>query len=182
MFGKRTLLLTLLALTVTVASVTLVHAPANQPPTIGTPITKPSSPGPYDTVTVAVNVTSAHSTIKNVTITYTTDNWKSVNTTILATYNATSGTATAQIPPLTRGGTVAYYITSFDNNGGKSVNNNNGAYFSYLVTAPPSPVSTITYVIVLGAIVAGISVVAFMILKAPMGGGTKQTAPSSYRE
>lgn len=181
MFGKRTLLLTLLALIVAAASLGLAHAPASSPPSIGTPINKPSAPGPYDTVTIYVNVTSARSTIKNVTITYTTNNWKSVNTTITAAYNATSGIATAQIPPLNGGGVVAYYIVSYDNNGNKSVNNNNGNYFSYLVSAPPSPISTLTYVLVMGAIAAGIAVVAFMILKAPMG-GTKQTTPSAYRE
>lgn len=180
MFGKRSLLLTLLAFMIVAASLALVHAPINPPPNISAPVIKPSSPGPYDTVTVSVNVTSPRSTIKNVTITYTTDNWKSVNTTVLATYDSTSGTATAQIPPLTQGGTVAYYITSYDSNGGKSVNNNNGRYFSYVVTAP-SVVSTLTFVIVIGAIAAAISVVVYMIVKAPVG-SSKQTTPSSYRE
>ena len=163
------------------ASISVVHAPTNPPPNISNPVIKPSSPGPYDVVTVTVNVTSARSTIKNVTITYTTDNWMKVNTTILATYSSATGAATAQIPALTQGGTVAYYITSYDNSGGKSVNNNNGSNFSYLVPTPPSPVSTLTFVIVMGIIAVAISVVVFMILKAPMG-STKQATPSSYRE
>jgi hypothetical protein len=107
----------------------------NTPPTIGTPTIKPSSPGPSDTVTVTVNVTD-DSSVKNVSITYTTDNWKSVNKTLLATYNGTTHLATAQIPPLQFGGHVEYYITAFDSVDLKSVNNNAGSYFSYDVSPP----------------------------------------------
>src|SRR5207244_13647087 len=78
----------------------LAHAPPNTPPTIGTPIIQPSSPTYNAPATVSVNVTDQHSSVQNVTITYTTDNWKMVNTTILASYNATTTTATAQIPAL----------------------------------------------------------------------------------
>ena len=181
MFGKRTLLVTLMALIFTATSLTIVYAPGGAGPSIGTPTITPVAPGAYDTVTVHVNVTSVRSTIKNVTITYTTDNWKSVNRTILATYNGTTGLATAQIPPLNSGGVVAYYIVSYDNVGNKAVNNNNGAYFSYLVTVPPSPLSTLTYFLVLVAILAGIAIVALMILKQPMG-HTKQAPPSREPE
>src|SRR5713226_6979779 len=108
----------------------------NTPPTIGTPTITPSSPGSSDTVTVKVNVTDTGSGVKNVSITYTTDNWKSVNKTLLANYNITTHYATAQIPPLQYGGHVEYYITAFDNAGNKAVNNNSGSYFSYDVSAP----------------------------------------------
>jgi hypothetical protein len=106
------------------------------PPTISTPTITPSSPGPSDTVTVHVNVTDVGSGVKNVSITYTTDNWKSVNKTLLANYNITTHYATAQIPPLQFGGHTEYYITAFDNAGNKAVNNNSGSYFSYDVSAP----------------------------------------------
>ena len=107
----------------------------NTPPTIGTPTIKPSSPGPSDTVTVTVNVTD-DSSVKNVSITYTTDNWKSVNKTVVANYNGTTHFAVAQIPPLQFGGHVEYYIIAFDSAGLKTVNNNAGSYFSYDVSAP----------------------------------------------
>ncbi len=107
----------------------------NTPPTIGTPTIKPSSPGPSDIVTVTVNVTD-DSSVKNVSITYTTDNWKSVNKTLVAAYNGTTHIATAQIPALQFGGHVEYYVTAFDSAGLKSVNNNAGSYFSYDVAAP----------------------------------------------
>jgi hypothetical protein len=107
----------------------------NTPPTIGTPTIKPSSPGAGDTVTVSVNVTD-DSSVKNVSITYTTDNWKSVNKTLVATYNGTTDIATAQIPALQYGGHIEYYITAFDSVALKTVNNNAGGYFSYNVSAP----------------------------------------------
>jgi len=178
---KYRLLLTMLALTAVVGSVALVHAPpANTPPNIGTPVINFSSPGPSDTVTVSVNVTSARSTVKNVTVTYTIDNWKATNSSIQASYNATTTNATAKIPPLTTGGKVSYYVVAYDLTGLKAVNNNSGAYFSYNVTAPQGPASTtatLTYILVTVAIGAAISVVAIMILKAPMGSTKK--GPSS---
>src|SRR5713226_5902929 len=174
---KYRLLLTMLALTAVVGSVALVHAPsANTPPNIGTPVINSSSPGPSDTVTVSVNVTSARSTVKNVTVTYTIDNWKATNSSIQASYNATTTNATAKIPPLTMGGKVSYYVVAYDISGLKAVN----AYFSYNVTAPQGPASTtatLTYILVTIAIGAAISVVAIMILKAPIGSTKK--GPSS---
>src|SRR5882762_8487007 len=85
---KRSLPILLLTLALVIGSVAIAHAPPpSQPPVIGTPIINPTAPTSSNIVTVSVNVTSAHSTIKNVTITYTTDNWKSTNSTVLATYN-----------------------------------------------------------------------------------------------
>jgi len=118
---------------------------------------------------VAVNVTSAHSTINNVTITYSTDNWKSTNTTVVATYNATTTTATGRIPALASGGHVEYYIVAFDTTGNSRLNNNNGSYFAYDVSAPTSLISvgTLTYILVAAGIAAAIATVAFKTLKAP---------------
>jgi hypothetical protein len=106
------------------------------PPTISTPTIKPTSPGYSDTVTVSVNVTDTGSGVKNVSITYTSDNWKTVNKTLTATYNITTSIATAQIPALQSGGHMEYYVTAFDNAGNKGVNNNSGSYFSYDVSPP----------------------------------------------
>src|SRR3989442_4237408 len=157
MTTKRSLSILLLTLALAVGSVALAHAPPSQPPVIGTPVISPTSPTSSNPVTVSVNVTSARSTIKNVTITYTNDNWKS-NTTLVATYNATTTTATGQIPALASGGHVEYYIVAFDNAGNSNLNSNNGSYFTYDVPAPASliSVSTLTYILVAAGVEAGV--------------------------
>jgi len=106
------------------------------PPTIGTPTIRPASPGSGDTVTVSVNVTDAGSGVKNVSITFTTDNWKTSNTTILSTYNIANSTAATRIPAQQYGGHVEYYVVAFDNAGNRALNNNSGSYFAYDVAAP----------------------------------------------
>ncbi len=183
MSTKRGLSILLLTLALVAGSVALAHAPPSQPPVIGTPIISPTSPTSSNIVTVSVNVTSARSTIKNVTITYTTDNWKSANTTIVATYNATTTTATGRIPALASGGHVEYYIVSFDNAGNSNLNNNNGSYFVYNVPAPTSliSVSTLTYILVATGVATAIAAVAFMILRAPQS-KAKKAKPSSTQE
>src|SRR5438552_3054775 len=132
MTTKRSLPIFFLTLALVVGSVALAHAPPpSQPPVIGTPIINPTSPAFGDAVTVSVNVTSARSTIKNVTITYTTDNWKATNTTIVATYNATTTTATGRIPAFAAGAHVEYYIIAFDNTGNSNLNDNSGSKGRY---------------------------------------------------
>ena len=183
MMTKRGLPILLLTMALVVGSVAITHAPPPiQPPVIGTPVISPASPTSSNTVSVAVNVTSARSTIKNVTITYTTDNWKSTNTTVVATYNATTTTATGRIPALGPGAHVEYYIVAFDNAGNSNVNNNNGNYFAYNVSAPTSltSISTLTYILVAVGIAAAIGAVAFMILKAPQR--KSQTKSSSTQD
>ena len=182
MISLRVLSALFLTLAVTVGTVALVHAPPpSQPPVIGTPVVSPISPTSSSIVIVSVNVTSAHSTIKNVTITYTIDSWKSTNTTIVATYNATTTTATGRIPALASGGQVEYYVVAFDNSGKSNLNDNNGSYFSYNVSAPTSltSISTLTYILVAAGIAAAIGVVAFMILKAPLAKRKQSKSPST---
>ncbi len=112
-----------------------------------------------------VNVTDNQS-VNNVTIVYTTDNWQSANSSITAAYNSTTHVATAQIPSLTLGGHVAYYIVAFDNNGNRAVNDNNGSYFTYDVPAPsPTSVTTLAFVGVLAAVGTGVALMAYMMLK-----------------
>src|SRR3989442_114997 len=135
----------------------LVFAPNTTPLNIGTPVTRPSSPTPSSSVTVSVNVTQSHPGVMNVSIVYTTDNWRSVNVTLPATYNATLRTWNATIPPLSNGGHVAFYVVAFDFNSNRAVNNNSGTYFSYDVpgTNPLSQATTVNWIIlavVLGAI------------------------------
>jgi len=176
---KRSLPLLLLVLTLAFGYAAIAHAPPpSQPPVIGTPVISPTSPTSSDTVTVSVNVTSARSTIKNVTMTYTTDNWKSMNATVVATYNGTTTTATGRIPALAPGAHVEYYIVAFDNAGNSNLNNNSGNYFVYNVSAPTSltSVSTLTYILVAGGIAAAIGAVAFMILKAPQNKSRSKSA------
>jgi hypothetical protein len=181
MTTRQSLPILLLTLALVIGSVAVAHAPPpSQPPVIGTPIISPTAPTSSNIVTVSVNVTSSRSTIKNVTIAYTTDNWKSTNTTIIATYNATTTTATGRIPAFGPGTHVEYYIVAFDNAGNNSLNNNNGGYFAYNVSTPTSltSVSTITYILVAVGIAAAIATVALMILKAPQG-KSKQPKSSS---
>jgi len=110
-------------------------------------------------VTVSVNVTDAGSGVKNASVTFTTDNWKSTNTTLLGSYNITSHMATAQIPAQQFGGHVEYYIVAFDNAGNRALNNNSGSYFAYEVSGPFY--TSLWFYVVLAALIA---LVAFLAL------------------
>lgn len=128
---------------------------------ISTPSISPSSPGSNDQVTVNVTVT-AGAGIKNVTIHYTTDNWKTTNTTIVASYNSTSQRAIAHIPPRYGGGQVEYYIQAFDNNNNEATSPSPLAapYYSYTVAAPVNTTTSmwIEIAIVLVAVGAAVSI------------------------
>lgn len=180
MATRRSLSVLLLTLALASGAIALVHAPASQT-VIRPPVISPTSPTSGDIVTVATNVTSSRSTIQNVTVTYTTDNWKSSNTTVVAVYNSTSNTAKAKIPALPPSTHVEYYITAFDNVPNKTVNDNNGNYFTYNVSASTSltSISTITYVLVAVAIAAAVATVAIMILKAPQGKSKRAKSTST---
>lgn len=146
----------------------LAHAapPDTTPPVISNPVFTPSSPGATTPVTVQANVTDNRSGVSNVTIVYTTDNWHSVNTTLLAMYNTTTTTATAHIPALASGGHVSFYVVAFDNAGNKAVNNNSGNYYTYSVPAPPISSTTSTWLVygILGATLGVVAIVALKIL------------------
>ena len=181
---KGNILVLLLAFTIVVAPVVLVRAPPadGTPPNIGQPSIQPVSPSSSDTVTVSAVVRDTGgqaSGVKNVSIVYSTDNWQSVNITLTAAYNATSETATAQIPPQSSA-RVTYYVIAFDNAENRAVNNNNGNYFAYDIPAP-AYVSTVSYIIVGAAIAAGISLIAFMMLRnPPKSTTTDKTARTDY--
>jgi hypothetical protein len=145
-------------------AIAIVAAP---PPglNIHTPSISPSSPGPNDQVTVTVTVTAGNSGVQNVSLVYTTDNWKNTNHTIGAIYNSTSQVATAHIPPQYNGGHVEYYIVAFDGNGNQKVNDNNGTYFSYTVTVPANTTTNTWIEIAIVAAVLGLGgVIAFYSL------------------
>jgi hypothetical protein len=145
-----------MATLVTLSVPLLAHAVPSTPPVIGTPVIQPSSPTYSAPVRVSVNVTDQHSSIRNVTIIYTTDNWKKVNTTLIASYNSTTTTATTLIPAMASGGHVAFYVVAFNGNGIMGVNNNSGSYFGYDVPAPPLVPTTTNGLIVIGIIVGSI--------------------------
>jgi len=159
-FSLCLVMATLIALNVPL----LAHAPPNTPPAIGTPVIQPSSPTYTAPVKVSVNVTAQNSSVQNVTIIYTTDNWKMVNTTLIASYNSTTTTATALIPAMASGGHVAFYVVAFNGNGIRGVNNNSGSYFGYDVAAPPLVPTTTNGLIVIGVIVGGLGVFAVAAL------------------
>ena len=175
-----------MALMAIIVPVVLVHAPPadGSPPTIGQPSIQPASPTSSDTVTVSVVVRDLGSQASGVnasavSIVYSTDNWQTVNITLAAAYNATSETATAQIPPQSSA-RVTYYVIAFDNAENMALNNNNGNYFGYDIPAP-AYVSTISYIIVGAAIAAGISLIAFMMLRnPPKSTTTDKTARTDY--
>ena len=178
---KGNILILLVAFIIVVAPIVVVHAPAadGTPPIINPPSIQPASPSSSDAVTVSVVVRDTGgqaSGVKNVSIVYSNDNWVSVNITLAAAYNATSETATAQIPPQSTA-RVAYYVIAFDNAENMALNNNNGNYFGYDIPAP-AYVSTISYIIVGAAIAAGISLIAFMMLRNPSKSTT--TAKKDY--
>jgi hypothetical protein len=127
-----------------------------------------------------VTVTAGNSGVRNVTLVYTTDNWKTTNTTVVASYNSTSQQATAHIPPQYNGGHVEYYIVAFDGNSNKAVNNNNGSYFSYTVTVPP-PSTVINTWIELALVAATLGVggaIAFYSLRAKTRTGSSAASQS----
>ncbi len=129
-------------------------------PIIGTPSITPATPGPDDKVTVWLNVTDVGSGVKNVSITYTTDSWKT-NTTVLGEYNTTSYLATVLLPAQHYGGHVVYFVMAFDNAGNWQVNNNSGNYFSYDVS-PPWYLNTIVFAAVGVAIATLLAALLFM--------------------
>lgn len=168
-----------LALLLLLPAIAIVAAPPPGP-NISTPSISPSSPGPSDQVTVTTTVTAGNSGVLNVTLVYTTDNWKTANTTVVASYNSTSQQATAHIPPQYSGGHVEYYIVAFDGNSNKKINDNSGNYFSYTVTAPPASTTTNTW-IELALVVATLGVggtIAFYSLRPKTKAGSASTSQS----
>jgi hypothetical protein len=148
-------------------------------PNISTPSISPPSPGPNNQVTVTATVTAGNSGVLNVTLVYSTDNWKASNTTIVASYNSTSQQAAAHIPPQYNGGHVEYYIVAFDGNGNKKVNNNNGNYFSYTVTAPANTTTNTWIELALVAATLGVGgTIAFYSLRPKTRAGSTSASQS----
>lgn len=135
------------------------------PPVIGTPTVQPTAPRPTDNATITVTVTDPDSPVYTVLIYYTIDNWKTTNTTIGASYNATTMQATTQMPQEIGGTHVQYYIVAFDPSGNRAVNNNNGAYYGYTVAL--SPTANTSAYLVLGLGIAMVLIIGLVIVFRP---------------
>jgi hypothetical protein len=132
------------------------------PPLIGTPKIQPATPGPNDIVTVSAIAQDPDSSVKNVSIIYTNDNWNTINKTLVATYDNNTQVAVAQIPAQPSGAHVQYYIIAYDPSGNRGTNNNSGNYFSYNISQPSQPIPWTYIAIALGviAVLGGILVFA----------------------
>ena len=134
---RRTVISTIIVLTALLVISYPGHSQGNGgsgAPSIGTPITTPSSPGSGDQVIVNVTVTSSAG-VQSVTVVYTTDNWASVNQTVSAPYIPQFDDYQATIPAQPEGTHVSYYVVAVDVGSNRSVNNNSGSYYSYTVGA-----------------------------------------------
>ena len=126
------------------------------PPVIQNPTIQPTAPGANDAVTVTAIVTDPDSPVFSVSVYFTTDNWKTVNDTVIASYNTTTHAATAQIPAQAGGSHVQYYLVAFDQSNNRAVNNNNGSQYSYNVGLATG-LNTSAYIILGGALAAMIT-------------------------
>lgn len=102
-----------------------------EPPAIGFPTWFPDGDvQPYEEVTVCVAVTDAGSGLKNVTLSYTSDNgnsWIQLN----MTYDSTVELFTAVVPGQAPETSVKYKIVAFDNTGNMAMKDNSGQFFTY---------------------------------------------------
>jgi hypothetical protein len=93
------------------------------------------------------------SPVKNVSVVYTTDNWGTINRTLVAAYDSNTQVATAQIPAQSAGVRVQYYIIAFDPSGNRGTNSNSGSYFGYTVSQSSQPIPWTYFEMGLGVIV-----------------------------
>lgn len=135
------------------------------PPVIGTPSVQPSAPKPSDNATITVTVTDPDSPVYSVLIYYTTDNWKTTNSSTIASYNTTTMQATTQMPQEIGGTHVQYYIVAFDPSGNRAVNNNNGAFYGYTIAL--SPTANTSAYLVLGLGIAMVLIIGLVIVFRP---------------
>jgi len=103
------------------------------PPSIEPPSRDPAGDvSPDQEVEVSVNVTDAHSGVKNVTLSYTTDegvSWSNVT----MSYNSGTSLYEGTIPGQSANATVEFKIVAFDNSNNSAVEDNAGAYYVYVV-------------------------------------------------
>lgn len=103
------------------------------PPTIGIPSRVPDSDVLLEqSVKVSVNITDAETGVKNVTLSYTTDNGTSWLD-LPMNYNSITSLYEATIPGQLAGTWVKYQIIAHDNAENPAINDNNGQYYAYQV-------------------------------------------------
>ena len=131
------------------ASLTRSSSPVadTTPSVIQNPTASVTSHRPNQNVTITATVTDPDSPVYSVLIYYTTDNWKTLNDTIIAYYNTTSKVATGTIPAELGGTHVQYYVVAYDPSFNRAVNNNNGKQYSYDVSLSSS-VNTSSYLFI----------------------------------
>ena len=130
--------------------------PDETPPSIGTPSRAPAGDVLVDVeVTVSVSVTDAESGVKNVTLSYTTDNGTSWDDLPMA-YNAISGFYEGTIPGQSYCTWVKYRIVAYDNAENVAVESNVGEYYVYHVI-PEFPSLIILPLLMVLTVVAAVS-------------------------
>ena len=128
---------------------------------IDTPIPPPPSEVPENQpAIVSVNVTGIESPIKNVTLSYTTNNgasWNNMEMALTTQHpNSTTYLYQATIPGQTNGAWVKYSVSAYDNAGNYAENNNAGGYFVYSVIPefPSMTVLALFMIVTLAMIIA----------------------------
>ncbi|MFQ6052800.1 MAG: type II secretion system F family protein [Candidatus Bathyarchaeia archaeon] len=102
------------------------------PPSVGEVYVKPEIPRSTAPVTIMAEISDWGSGIKNATIYYTTDNWKT-NSTSEMIYNPTNELWEGYMPPQPTGTWVYYYIVAYDNSDNIVMADNGGTYYKYNV-------------------------------------------------
>jgi hypothetical protein len=117
------------------------------PPEIGVPSQDPTGDVmPDQPVKVSVSVTDLESGVKNVTLSYSTNDGPWTN--ISMNYNAATGLYEATIPGQPSGTTVKYMITAYDNAGNLAVNDNAGTYHVFTVIPEfPSAIALLLFIV-----------------------------------
>jgi hypothetical protein len=126
------------------------------PPYIGEPAQEP--PGEVSlnqSVNILVNVTDSESQVKNVTLSYSTDNGFSWNTLIMS-FNLTSGLYNATIPGQPTAGLTKYSIKAYDYAENFAENDNAGQYFTFEII-PEFPASLVMMVLMIASLLAAVS-------------------------
>ncbi len=113
--------------------VTVLGGYDSTPPTIGTPTRTPAGDVlPDEATVVSVDVKDNQTGVKNVTLSFTTNdgiNW----TDLLMAYNSSTDLYETTIPGQQPGVNLKYSILAYDNAGNSVKNNNAGSYFVYIV-------------------------------------------------
>jgi hypothetical protein len=124
-----------------------------EPPSISNPYRIPQGDAlPDQQMNVFVNVTDAQSGVKNVTLSYTTDNGASC-TGVSMNYNSTSGLWNVTIPSQPYDSLVTFKIVAYDNAENMAVNEGESVLYTYhvIMEFPPSLVSLLLILFTIAA-------------------------------